>query len=292
MKGFVLLGSSARRLKAANTNLLAGRAALRTMFPLVPAELGRDFDLARVLRFGSVPVVWQADDPRSALEAYVQLYVREEIRIEALVRNLPAFLRFLPVAALFHGQVINIAGLARDAATARTTIEGYLGILQDTLVATLLPAFEANLRARERKHPKLYWVDPGLVRAAKQQLGPVAAEEQGALFEGFVLTLLRAHNIAGDLFDDVSYWGPAQARQTEVDFLLRRHRDFLAVEVRSQSRFSPPQLDGLRAIGELPKLTRRILVYLGDRSLRTEDGIDVWPLERFAAALADGTLWP
>ncbi len=77
---FVLLGSSARRLKTADTNLLAGRAALRTMYPLVPAELGADFDLARVLRFGSIPVVWQADDPRAALEAYVQLYVREEIR--------------------------------------------------------------------------------------------------------------------------------------------------------------------------------------------------------------------
>ena len=199
---FVLLGSSARRLKTADTNLLAGRAALRTMYPLVPAELGSDFDLGRVLRFGSIPVVWQADDPRAALEAYVQLYVREEIRIEALVRNLPAFLRFLPVAALFHGQVINIAGLARDAATARTTVEGYLGILQDTLVATLLPAFEAKLRVRERQHPKLYWVDPGLARAAKQQLGPVAAEERGPLLEGLVLTILRAHNGDSELFEE------------------------------------------------------------------------------------------
>src|SRR2546423_14305528 len=127
---FVLLGSSARRLKTADTNLLAGRAALRMMYPLAPAELGADFDLVRVLRFGSIPVVWQANDPRAPLEAYVQLYVREAIRIEALVRNLPAFLRFLPVAALFHGQVINIAGLARDSATARTTVAGYLGILQ------------------------------------------------------------------------------------------------------------------------------------------------------------------
>jgi uncharacterized protein len=170
----VLLGSSARRLKTADTNLLAGRAALRAMFPLSPNELGADFDLAGVLRFGSIPGVWQADDPRAALEAYVHFYVREEIRIEALVRNLPAFLRFLPVAALFHEQVVNVAGLARDAATAQTTVEGYLGILQDTLVATILPAFEAKLRVRERQHPKLYWVDPGLARAARQQLGPSA----------------------------------------------------------------------------------------------------------------------
>src|SRR5438445_529938 len=154
---FVLLGSSARRLNTADTNLLAGRAALRTMYPLAPAELGADFDLGRVLRFGSIPVVWQADDPRAALEAYVQLYV-------------------------------------------------------------------------------------------------------------------RAHNGTSELFEEASYWAPAQARQTEVDFLLRRGREFLAIEVKAQPRFSTSQLAGLRAIAELPRLARRILVYLVERQLRTEDG--------------------
>lgn len=289
---FVLLGSSARRLKTAHTNLLAGRATVQTMFPLVPEELGKDFNLDRVLRFGSIPLVWQAENPRATLEAYVQLYIGEEIRGEAVVRNLPGFLRFLPVAALFHGQVINIAGVARDAATARTTVEGYLGILEDTLLVTSVPAFEARLRVRERRHPKIYWVDPGLVRAAKRQLGAVGAEERGPLLEGWVLTVLRAHNRDADLFEEISYWAPAQARQTEVDFLLRRGRDFLALEVKAQSRFSTPQLLGLRAIADLPRLVRRVLVYLGDRRLRTEDGIEVWPLNSFLASVADGTLWP
>lgn len=289
---FVLLGSSARRLKTANTNLLAGRATLETMYPLVPAELGADFTLDRVLRFGSIPLVWQASDPRATLEAYVQLYVREEIRAEALVRNLPGFLRFLPVAALFHGQVINIAGLSRDSATARTTVEGYLGILQDTLLATLVPAFEARLRVRERRHPKLYWADAGIVRAAKRQLGAVAVEERGPLLEGWILTVLRAHNQGSRLFDDVSYWAPAEARQTEVDFLLRQGRDHLALEIKAQSRFLPEQLAGLRAIGALPRLVRRVLVYLGDRRLKTDEGIEVWPLEHFLTVVADGKLWP
>ena len=289
---FVLLGSSARRLKTANTNLLAGRATVRTMYPLVPAELGSDFDLERVLRFGSIPLVWQAADPRATLEAYVQLYIREEIRAEALVRNLPGFLRFLPVAALFHGQVVNIAGLARDAATARTTVEGYLRILQDTLLATIVPAFEARLRVRERQHPKVYWIDPGVVRAAKRQLGAVGAEERGPLLEGWVLMVLRAHNGDSELFEEISYWAPAQARQTEVDFLLRRGQDYLALEIKAQARFSTPQLSGLRAIADLPRVVRRVLVYLGERRLKTEDGIEVWPLHAFLAAIADETLWP
>jgi predicted AAA+ superfamily ATPase len=289
---FVLLGSSARRLKTAGTNLLAGRASVKTMFPLVPAELGSAFQLDRVLRFGSIPVIWEAADPSSALEAYVQLYLREEIKAEALVRNLPAFLRFLPVAALFHGQTVNVSGLARDAAASRTTIDGYLEILEDTLVALRLPAYEARLRTRERAHPKLYWVDPGLVRAAKRQLGPLTAEERGPLFEGWILTVLRAHHEAQPLFDDISYWAPAQARFTEVDFLLRRGRDLLAIEVKTSTRVSGADATGLRAIGELPKVVRRLLVYLGDRVQKLDAHIEAWPLDRFLHAVATDTLWP
>lgn len=289
---FVMLGSSARKLKSAGTNLLAGRAVLRTMLPLVPAELGRDFDLDTVLRFGSIPLIWAAPDRDAALEAYVRLYLREEIRAEALVRNLPGFVRFLPIAALFHGQVINVSGVARDAVTSRTTVAGYLDILEDTLLASRLPAFEARLRVRERKHPKLYWVDPGLVRAAKRQLGPLTAEERGPLLEGWVLTILRAHNEATRLFDEIFYWAPAQARQTEVDFLLRRGRDYLAIEVKGAPRFSTPMLAGLRGIGALPRVVRRLLVYRGGRALRTEDGIDVWPVESLLDAVARNQLWP
>ena len=289
---FVLLGSSARRLKTTITNLLAGRAVMRTMYPLVPAELGDDFDLERVLRFGSIPVIWQSEEPATAIDAYVQLYVKEEIRAEALVRNLPGFLRFLPVAGLFHGQVINISGLARDAATARSTVEGYLNTLQDTQLATLLPAFEPRLRVRGRQHPRRYWVDPGLARATKRQLGPVGAEERGGLFEGWILGVLRAHNEQSNLFEEIAYWAPAQARQTEVDFLHRRGRDYLALEVKSSGRFSTTLLSGLRAIGELEHLARRIMVYLGDRRLRTNEGIEVWPLNVFLDTVAIGKLWP
>jgi hypothetical protein len=114
------------------------------MFPLLPQELGHDFDIAEVLRYGSLPVIWAAPDRREALESYVQMYLKEEIQAESLVRNLPGFARFLPVA-----------GLARDAGVARTTVDGYLGILADTHLAWLLPAFEGRLRVKERRHPKL-----------------------------------------------------------------------------------------------------------------------------------------
>ena len=100
---FALLGSSARKLKASGVNLLAGRALHRTMHPLTPAELGDDFDLDAALDTGTIPLVWVADDRRAVLESYVRLYLREKVRAEGLVRNLPGFARFLPVAALYHG---------------------------------------------------------------------------------------------------------------------------------------------------------------------------------------------
>ncbi len=288
---FALLGSSARKLKAAGTNLLAGRAIRRMMYPLTAAELGEDFDLERVLRFGSLPLVWTSDAPRETLEAYGELYLREEIRAEALVRNLPGFVRFLPVAALMNGAVVNVSGLAREAGVARATVQGYIEILEDTLLAYRLRAFETRMRVRERKHPKLHWVDPGVVRAVKRQFGAPVAEERGPLLESWVGTTLRAHAQAGDLFEEMFYWSPHRS-QAEVDFLLRRGSEFLAIEVKAASRYHSGLLRGLRALDGLDGLKRRLLVYAGARSFRSADGIDVWPARRFALAAASRTLWP
>lgn len=288
---FALLGSSARKLKTAGTNLLAGRAVRKSMYPLVPQELGADFNLDEVLMYGSIPLVWTADGRRKVLESYTQLYLREEIRAEAVVRNLPGFVRFLPIAALLHGQALNVAGIARDAGVARTTVTGYLDVLEDTLLTWRLPAFEAKLRVRERRRPKLYWVDPGLVRAVKRQFGPVSAEERGALFEGWVLGLLRAHAEEQPIFDGIHYWAPAESK-TEVDFLLRRDTEYLAIEAKASKRYNTALLRGLRAIEVLPGLVRRVLVHDGNRAFRTEDGIDVWPVQRFLEALQTDGLWP
>jgi predicted AAA+ superfamily ATPase len=289
---FMLLGSSARKLKTAGTNLLAGRALMSRMYPLIPEELGSDFCIEDVLASGSIALIHQATNRKEALRAYVELYLREEIRAEALVRNLSGFTRFLPIAALFHGQVINTAGIARDAGVARTTVAGYVDILEDTLLAFRLPAFEARLRVRERQHPKLYWIDPGLVRAIKKQFGPVAVEETGALLEGWVATLLRVYGETREILDEWFYWAPAESRQTEVDFVLKRGNEFLAIEVKSAPRISHQHLRGLMAIGDLEGIVRRVAVYMGKRELKTEHGIEIWPLEKFLDCLARNRLWP
>jgi uncharacterized protein len=289
---FALLGSSARKLRAAGVNLLAGRALWREMFPLTPEELGGELDLERTLQIGALPLVLASPQPQETLRAYVQLYLREEIKGEALVRNLPGFARFLPVAALCHGQTINIAGLARDAGVARTTVEGYIQILEDTLLARRLPAHTARLRVRERKHPKLYWVDPGVARAAKGAHGPLVPEERGSLLEGFIHTLLVTYMAERDLAQEIAYWSPAGSRQTKVDFLLSRDSEHCALEIKATRRVQSQHLAGLRAIAPLPGLARRVLVHQGERPGRTEDGIDLWPIASLLDALQADRLWP
>jgi predicted AAA+ superfamily ATPase len=285
---FVLLGSSARKLKQAGTNLLAGRALRRVMLPLLPAELGVDFDLAEVLHSGSLPIIWRSSARQESLEAYVQLYLKEEIQAEALVRNLPGFARFLPVAALFHGQVLNVAGLARDAGVARTTVTGYLEILTDTYLAWLLPAYEARLRVKERRHPKLYWVDPGVVRAVRREFHPPTEAERGPLLEGWVAALLTAYGEPGcglgRRYDGLCYWAPS-AGGAEVDFLVQRGDELLAIEVKAKRTLAARDFAGLKAIAELPGIRRRLLVFLGERPFRTEDGIDALPASGFAEEL-------
>jgi predicted AAA+ superfamily ATPase len=288
---FVLCASSAHKLKRAGVNLLAGRALHRSMHPFVPEELGVQFDLEEALQFGLLPIVWDSTAKDETLSAYAQLYLKEEIQAEALVRNLPGFARFLPLAALFHGRTVNVSNIAREAGVARTTAAGYLDILEETLLCFRLPAYEARLRVRERKLPKWYWCDPGVARVMKRTTAHPAPEERGALFEGMVAQLIRAYKDYRLICDDMYYWAPSGRSGIEVDFLLVRGANLIAVEAKSSATFRDAWCKGLRAVAQLKGLQRRIVVYPDGPVMKTQDGIDALPFRRFAEELASDALW-
>jgi predicted AAA+ superfamily ATPase len=288
---FVLCGSSARKLKRANVNLLAGRALHRSMHPFLPEEMGAHFDLEEAHRYGLLPIVWDSPVKEETLAAYARLYLKEEIQSEALVRNLPGFARFLPIAALFHGQAINVTNIARDSGVARTTVSGYLEILEETLLCFRLPAYEAKLRVREKKIPKWFWCDPGIVRSMKRATGAVVPEERGALFEGLVAQMLRAYGDYRSVFEGMYYWAPSGRSKTKVDFLLTHGTELIAIEAKSGLTFSESWCKGLRAIAQLKGLQRKIIVYPHGPVLRTRDGIDVVPFSHLAEQLAANSLW-
>jgi predicted AAA+ superfamily ATPase len=260
------------------------------MHPFVPEELGGHFDLEEALRVGTLPIVWDSSARDGVLQAYAQLYLKEEIQAEALVRNLGGFARFLPLAALFHGQTVNVTTIAREAEVARTTVSAYLDILEETLLCFRLPAYETKARVRERKLPKWYWCDPGIVRAMKRATGVVLPEERGALFEGLVAQTLRAYQDYRGICDEICYWSTAGGSRTEVDFLLIRGGEMVAVEAKSGRNFTEAWCKGLRAISQVRPVKRRIVVYPRGPVLRTQDGIDVFPFEHLAGVLAQNSL--
>ncbi|MCM0605480.1 MAG: ATP-binding protein [Xanthomonadaceae bacterium] len=285
---FALSGSSARKLRRAGTNLLAGRALSKLLFPFIPKELGQDFDLEHTLEFGSIPLIQQSQDKKQKLRAYVHSYLKEEVQSEALVKDLPSFVRFLKVASLLHAQELSLSSIARDVGVKRPTVENYFSILEDTHLAFSLQPLDSGIRVKERMHPKFYWIDPGVVRALREEWGPIHALERGPLFEGLVLMILRAYQSYSNAFDEISYWATPQV---EVDFVVKNNSFFTAIEVKSGSRFRTEDCDGLRAISDLKKLKRRIIVYPAIDKQKTSDGIEIMSFLDFCDQLDSGNFF-
>ena len=284
---FILTGSSARKIKAKGVNLLGGRAGIKFLHPFIPEELGEDFDLNQALQYGLLPIVWSSTNRSNKLRAYTETYLKEEIKAEALIRNIPAFARFLEVAALYHGQVVNMSAVARDSGNKMHHMRNFFSILEDTMLGFFLPAYQAKLRVKEKKGNKFYFIDPGITRTLKKNFGSVSVEEKGFLFEGLIAQILRAYKDYRDLYEDIYYWSSSEAKKTEVDFLLKRGKDLIAIEVKAKTQISSQDYRGLKAINELSAVKRRIVVYLGKAIRKTEQGIEIWPFDFFCRNLKE-----
>jgi len=286
---FALTGSSARRLRREDVNLLGGRVVMRRMQPLTLAESGREAPVDDWLRFGGLPLVRgeRGVAPRiDLLEAYVETYLTQEIRAEALVRSLDAFVRFLEVAALANAQVTNVASLARDAAIARPTVQGYFEVLTDTLIGAWLPAWRPRAKVKETSHPKFYLFDCGVARALAGRLRePLDGAERGRLLETLVFHELRAQIGYAGIGGSLAYYRTPSG--TEVDFIWSRGKRAVGIEVKASTRWRPEFGRALLDLRGLGVLTDCFGVYLGERPLRVGP-VRVLPLDAFARELAEG----
>jgi predicted AAA+ superfamily ATPase len=285
---FAMSGSSARKIRRGEANLLAGRAILRNMFPLTLREISDDAKLGDLFASGCLPLVVDADDEEKGdlLEAYAMTYLREEIQAEALVRNLASFSRFLECAALSNGQVTNVSALARDAGVQRPTVQGYFQILQDTLIGHLLPAWRPRARIKEQAHPKFYWFDPGVARAMAGRVWlPVETPERGPLLETYIYHELRAHLHYEKVPGTLAYWRTPAGN--EVDFVWTAPHACVAIEIKASRRWRHEFRQGLDALGEAVPHVKKIGVYLGDEPL-SDAGLHVYPLRMFLSELYAG----
>jgi predicted AAA+ superfamily ATPase len=273
---FALTGSSARKLRRGGANLLAGRARTLRMHPLTALELGRDFDLARALRFGTLPFACTTGAPAVYLRDYAGTYLREEVQQEGLVRQIGAFARFLEAASFSQGSVLSMASVAREASVHAKVAESHFTLLEDLLIAVRLPVFTRRAKRRTIAHPKFYFFDAGVYRALRPK-GPLDTDEEidGAALETLFLANLRAVNDAFELGYSLHYWRTANG--LEVDFVLCGERGLVAFEVKRTERLRDEDLESLVAFRADYPMARAFFVHPGTKRAHLR-GVEIVPM--------------
>ena len=285
---FVLSGSSARKLRRGGANLLAGRAVVHHLFPLVSAERSFRVDFDDALRHGALPLAVTGDDPAAYLSAYAETYLQEEIRAEALTRSVGSFNRFLEIAARQNGQVTNVSSISRDAAVSRSTVQNYFEILIDTLIGNWLPAWKLKRSTKQVAHPKFYLFDCGVARALSGRIAyPPSPEERGALLETALLGEIRAYLAYAGLRYPLHYWRTHDG--VEVDLLCESGAGFIAVEMKASARWDARYNRGLNRLRDELGAGRVTCygVYEGERSA-TWGNVRVLPAPEFLKRLWNG----
>ncbi len=282
---FILCGSSARKLKRSGANLLGGRALRYELFPLVSKEIP-DFDLVKALNNGLLPRHYLAANSTKMLEAYIGDYLKEEIAAEALTRNVPAFARFLEVAAFSNGEVVNYNNIAQECGISAVTVKEYFQILFDTLVGFTVPSYRKKPKRRVIQAPKFYYFDIGIANFLLKR-GEIASGNEifGRAFEHFIFQEILAHSHYSDHDYTISYWRTSSG--LEVDFILGEHK--VALEVKGVTEVQPHHLKGLKAFQEEYEPKKSIIVSL-DQKPRVTGGINILPVGNFLDLLWAGKI--
>ncbi|MDR3134310.1 MAG: AAA family ATPase [Prevotellaceae bacterium] len=282
---FIMSGSSPRKILRSGANLLGGRALRYELYPLTSSEIP-DFDLLKALNNGLLPKHYDTPNAKRLLSAYIGSYLRDEIAAEAQLRNIAVFSRFLEIAALTNGEVINYSNVATDTGVSVPTVKAYFQILEDTLLGRCLPAFQKRPKRRMITAPKFYLFDVGIVNTLlnRGRIEP-GTELFGKSFEHFIYEEIHAHSSYSGLNYPLAYWRTTS--QLEIDFVLGDHE--VAIEVKSTSEAQPRHWKGLQAFAEEYPVKKLILVS-NDAYPRRVNNIWILPWQTFLQQLWSGEI--
>ena len=285
---FILSGSSARKLKRGGANMLGGRALQTNFYPLTTAEVP-DFDIVKAVNQGMIPRHYLAnsDSYWNLLQAYVSVYLREEIKAEALVRNLSTFTRFLEAAALTNGEMVNYSNIAQDCGVDSKTVAAYFSILEETLIGYMIPAYSKVVKRKLRQAPRFYYFDVGIPNylLGRRLLTP-GSVDFGHAFEHFVIQEIVAYLGYCRMLESLSYWHTYS--DYEVDVVLGDAK--VAIEIKSASEIQSRHLRGLKAFKEEHPQARLIAVSL-DSLPRLYNGVEILPVKAFLGQLWAGKVF-
>lgn len=283
---FILCASSARKLKRKGYNTLGGRAFPCYLYPLVSQEVP-DLDLERAVNVGLIPQHYTAKNPQKQLSAYIDVYLREEIRAESVVRNLDSFERFLEIAAMTDGEMVNYSNIASDCHVKSVTVKEYFTILQDTQMGYMIPAYQDMEKRRTVQAPKFYYFDVGVANYLLHRKNLVRGTvEFGHAFEHLVMQELLAYIGYRRRESKLTHWHTYTG--LEVDAIIDHH---LAIEIKSAEDIQNRHLKGLRAFREEHDGFRLIAVSLDPMTRKTEDNIEILFVRDFFRMLWNGELF-
>jgi predicted AAA+ superfamily ATPase len=283
---FILTGSSARKLFSkwrGGTDLLAGRAVLKTLHPFLAAELGPRFDFARSLELGMLPLILGAAEPAETLKSYASLYLREEVQAEGLVRNVGNFARFLEAISFSQASLLNTSEVARECQVNRKTVDVFVDVLEDLLLGFRLQVFSKRAQRQLVQHPKFYYVDVGVFRSLRPK-GPLDSPEEigGACMESLVAQHLRAWIAYSKANHTLHFWRTKAG--LEVDFVVYGEDTFLAIEVKRSRKISGKDVRPLLAFLQDYPQAKACLLYGGKERLKV-NGVLCLPCEEFLMGL-------
>ena len=282
---FILSGSSPRKLKRYGANLLGGRAVRKVLYPLVSAEVP-DFDIVKAVNNGMIPRHYLVDNPWERFRAYINVYLNEEIREEAISRNLQTFSRFLEVAAQSDGEMLVYKNVAQDCGIDYRTVKSYFEILQDTLIGYLIPGFTLSKKRSALQSPKFYYYDVGITNflLGRRKMEP-GSELFGHSFEHFIIQELIAWLGYHQSDERLTYWHTTSGY--EVDAIIGEGR--VAIEIKSCEEVKSRHLRGLKAFSEdFPDC--RLIVVSFDIYRRRMNGVEIIPVKEFLADLWSGKI--
>jgi uncharacterized protein len=277
---FILSGSSPRKLIRSGANLLGGRALKKTLFPLVSAEIP-DFDLIKAVNNGLIPRHYMVNNPWERFRAYIGVYLNEEIREEALSRNLKSFSRFLEIAAISNGEMIVYKNIAQDCGIDYRTVKDYFEILNDTLIGYLIPGFNSTMKRRAIQTPKFYFFDVGIANYLLNRKNLQSGSEAfGHSFEHLIIQELIAYLGYTQSPEKITYWRTSSGY--EVDAIVGEGR--IAIEIKSTDEVKSRHLKGLKAFLEDFPQAKAIIVSF-DKYPRILNGVEIFPAGQFLKAL-------
>lgn len=282
---FLLTGSSARTLKKQGVNLLAGRAWQAHLFSLTYHEIP-SFDLMRYLKYGGLPAIYLSNYPNEELHAYVHTYLREEIQAEAVTRKIPAFARFLEVAALSSGKMLNFTEIASDTGISVSTIREYYSVLEDTFIGFMVPGWTKSIKRKAIAKAKFYLFDIG-VRNTLAQIEDIPPKSDlfGQAFEHFIAMEIRAWLDYRRLNKKLSYW--CSTHGAEVDFIIG---DEIAIEVKTSNKIQDKHLKNLNLLAE-ENICKKYIIISFDKIERKKERIDILYWETFLKLLWQNELF-